>query len=161
MLNRSRIFFLVKTTRITGYPDIDLRCQGNLLFSSDIESELQGRGCTAIHNLGGSCFFNEASCIVAPAMKAIHYTEYVRDRMEFRHIPQQVVEGILLTAIERYFDIETGRFIAVQRVRYHGSYKRLAVAYEEKGEEITAVTVHTVTKRQIQARIKHQRWAPK
>jgi hypothetical protein len=94
-------------------------------------------------------------------MKTIRYTGYMRDRMKFRRIPQQVVEGILVTAIERYFDIETGRFIAVQRVRYYGSYKRFAVAYEEKGEEITAVTVHTVTKRQIQARIQRQRWAPK
>lgn len=94
-------------------------------------------------------------------MTTIHYTEYMRDRMEFRHIPQQVVEGILLTAIERYFDIETGRFMAVQRVRFQGSYKRLVVAYEEKGEEMTAVTVHTVTKRQVQARIQRQRWVPK
>ena len=83
------------------------------------------------------------------------------DRMEFRHIPQLVVEGILLTAIERFFDIETGRFIAVQRVRYQGSYKRLAVVYEEDGDEVTAVTVHTITKRQIQARMKRLRWMPK
>lgn len=60
--------------------------------------------------------------------------------MAFRLIPQQVVEKVLLTAMERYFDIETGRFIAVLRVRYEGSYKRLVVAYEEQGEEITAVT---------------------
>jgi hypothetical protein len=94
-------------------------------------------------------------------MKTIHYTEYMLDRMEFRHVPQQVVESILLTAVERYFDMETGRFIAVQQVRYHGSYKRFAVAYEEKGEAMTAVTVHTVTKRQVQARIQRQRWVPK
>jgi hypothetical protein len=81
--------------------------------------------------------------------------------MEFRHVPLQVVEKVLLTAIERYFDNETGRFMAVQRIRYQGSYKRLAVVYEEKGDEITAVTVHTVTKRQIQARIQRQRWIPK
>jgi len=81
--------------------------------------------------------------------------------MEFRHIPQQVVEGILHTAIERYFDTETGRFIAVQRVSYQGSYKRFVVAYEKKGDEITAVTVHTVTKRQILAKIKRQRWVSK
>ena len=94
-------------------------------------------------------------------MKTIHFTEYMLDRMEFRHISQQVVEGILHTAIEHYFDIETGRFIAVQRVRYQGSYKRFVVAYEEKGDEMTVVTVHTVTKRQVQARIKRQRWVPK
>lgn len=94
-------------------------------------------------------------------MKTIRYTEYLRDRMEFRHVPQQVVEEILLTATECYFDIETSRFMAVQRVRYRGSYKRLVVAYEKKGEEMTAVTVHTVTKRQIQARIRRQRWIPR
>jgi hypothetical protein len=94
-------------------------------------------------------------------MKTIHYTEYMLDRMAFGNVPQQVVDGILLTAMERYFDSETGRFIAAQRVRFHGRYKRFAVTYEEKGEEITAVTVHAVTKRQLEARMKRQRWVPK
>ena len=94
-------------------------------------------------------------------MKTIRYTEYMRDRMEFRRVPRQVVESILHTAIERYLDIETGRFMAVRRVRYQGSYKRLVVAYEEQGNEMTAITVHTVTKRQVQARIQRQRWIPK
>ncbi len=52
-----------------------------------------------------------------------------------------------------------GRGYAV--IHNPGSYKRLVVAYEEKGEELTAVTVHTVTKRQVQARIQRQRWGPK
>ena len=69
-------------------------------------------------------------------MKTIHSTEYMLERMALRHIPPQVVEGILRTAAERYFDIETGRFIAVQRVRYQGGYKRFVVAYEEKGDEM-------------------------
>ena len=51
--------------------------------------------------------------------------------------------------------------MAVQRVKYQGHYKHVVVAYEEKGEETTAVTVHTVTKRPVQARIKRQRWVPK
>jgi hypothetical protein len=132
-----------------------------VLSSSDVESMVQGKGDAAIHNLAACVSLARLRDTVALAMKTIHYTEYMLDRMEFRHVPQRVVEGILLTAIERYFDIETGRFIAVQRVRYHGSYKRLAVAYEEKGGEITAVTVHTVTKRQIRARIQRQRWVTK
>jgi hypothetical protein len=85
----------------------------------------------------------------------------MRDRMEFRRVPQQVVESVLLTATERYFDIETSRFMAVQRVRSQGRYQRFVVAYEEQENEITAVTVHTVTKRQVQARIQRQRWIPK
>ena len=71
--------------------------------------------------------------IVVPSVKTIRYTKYMLDRMEFRRIPRSVVEGILRTAVERYFDIETGRSIAVQRVKYQGRYKRVMVAYEEKG----------------------------
>jgi len=99
--------------------------------------------------------------IVVPSMKTIRYTKYMLDRMEFRRIPRSVVEGILQTAVERYFDIETGRCMAVQRVKYQGHYKHLVVAYEETGVETIAVTVHTMTKRQVQARIKRQRWVPK
>jgi membrane-bound inhibitor of C-type lysozyme len=51
--------------------------------------------------------------------------------------------------------------MAVQRVRYQGSDKRLVVAYEDKGEEMLAVTVQAVTQRQVQARIQRQRWIPK
>lgn len=94
-------------------------------------------------------------------MKKIRYTDYFLERLEFREIPREIVEAMLNKAVERYFDAETGRFIAVQRVKYKGRYKRLLVAYEEEGDEITAVTVHTVTKRQVQARIKRQRWVPK
>ncbi len=94
-------------------------------------------------------------------MKKIHYTDYLLERLKFRRIPRNVVEKILQEATERYFDVETRRFIAVQRVKYNREYKRLMVAYEEKENEITVVTVHTVTKRQVQSRIKRQRWAPK
>ena len=54
-------------------------------------------------------------------MKTIRYTKYMLDRMEFRRIPRSVVEGILQTAVERYFDIETGRCMAVQRVKYQAT----------------------------------------
>jgi len=94
-------------------------------------------------------------------MKEIRYTEYFLDRLEFRHVPKTVAEEILHTAIERYFDVETGRFIAVKRVKYKGRYKRLMVAYERSENEITAVTVHPVTKRQVQSRVKRQRWIPR
>jgi hypothetical protein len=47
-------------------------------------------------------------------MKKIHYTDYFLERLEFREIPREIVEAILNKAVERYFDVETGRFIAVQ-----------------------------------------------
>jgi hypothetical protein len=69
-------------------------------------------------------------------MKKIRYTDYFLERLEFREIPQEVVEAKLSKAVERYFDVETGRFIAVQRVKYKGRYKRLLVAYEEERREM-------------------------
>jgi len=94
-------------------------------------------------------------------MKKIRYTDYFLDRLRVRNIPKAVVAEILHGAIERYFDVETGRFVRVKRVKYKGRYKRLMVAYEETENEMTAVTIHSVTKRQVQSRIKRQRWIPR
>jgi len=94
-------------------------------------------------------------------MKKIRFIDYFLDRLRFREIPEAVVERVLREATQRYTDAETGRYIAVKEVKYGRRRRRLMVAYEEQGNEIIPVTVHPVTKRQVQSRIKRQRWIPK
>jgi hypothetical protein len=94
-------------------------------------------------------------------MVQIRYIDYFLDRLKFRRIPKEVVEKVLQEATERYFDVETSRFIAVKEVKYGRRIRRLMVAYEEHGVEIVPVTAHTVTKRQVNSRIKRLRWIPK
>ena len=94
-------------------------------------------------------------------MKKIRYIDYFLDRLRFRKIPKAVVERILHEATEQYFDAETGRFIVVKEVKYGRRSKRLMVAYVEQENEIIPITVHPVTKRQVQSRIKRLRWIPK
>jgi hypothetical protein len=94
-------------------------------------------------------------------MKKVQYIDYFLDRLRFRKIPQAVAERVLCEATERYFDVETGRFIAIKEVQYGRRKKRLMVAYEEQGNEVTPITVHAVTKRQVQSKIERLRWIPK
>ena len=61
----------------------------------------------------------------------------------------QEIEEIVRHSSERYLDSETRRSIAVGR---HGSAIVL-VPYEESGESLTPITVHTTTRQQISFRL--------
>ncbi|MBC8458636.1 MAG: hypothetical protein H8D67_11640 [Deltaproteobacteria bacterium] len=95
-------------------------------------------------------------------MKEIHYTDYFRYRMQFRHISAGVPEEIYLNATERYFDTETLRDIAVHQVRL-GRRRRaqMMLAYEEYAEHVEFVTIHKINRREINFRIQTGRWIPK
>ncbi len=53
-------------------------------------------------------------------MKEIHYTQHLELRMKLREIPRTLPKKIYQTAVERYFDSETGKMIVVKEVKYKG-----------------------------------------
>ena len=92
-------------------------------------------------------------------MSEIHFTGYFRERMRLRSVPEAAVRKILTESTERYFDLETVRFVALGRARFGRKGARLLmVAYEQQGNILTAVTVHDVTRLQVRAHIKSGRW---
>ena len=94
--------------------------------------------------------------------KEIHYTDYFRYRMQFRRIPDGVPEQIFLHAIERYFDTETQRNIAVHQIRLgRGRRAQIMLAYEEYDDYVEFVTIHKIKRREINFRIRTGRWIPK
>ncbi len=86
--------------------------------------------------------------------KRITWTEYLRHRARTRDYDLKVIEHIVLLSTERYYDTATLRTVAVGR---HD--KRLVlVPYDSDDESITPVTVHAVTRAQIDFRIKTGRF---
>lgn len=65
-----------------------------------------------------------------------------------------IIENILESSPERYFDTATGRRVAVGR---HDS-NLVVVPYEANEEAITPVTIHVTTRQQINFRIKTGRF---
>ncbi len=92
-------------------------------------------------------------------MTEIRFTEYFRERLRLRNVPETIVRKILTESTERYFDVETLRFVAVARASFGRKGARLLmVAYEQEGDILTAVTIHDVTRQQVQARVESARW---
>jgi hypothetical protein len=89
---------------------------------------------------------------VAP--RQIKWTEYLKYRARTRGYDLQVLEQIVRHSIERYYDTATLRMAAVGK---HD--KRLVVVpYDSDENSITPVTVHAVTRPQVNLRIKTGRF---
>jgi len=87
-------------------------------------------------------------------MKII-WSEYIRHRAESRKFDLGKIEEILRYSAERYFDTVTNRLIAVGR---HDE-RLIMIPYEVHGDTIRPITVHAVTRQQINFRIKTGRFS--
>ncbi len=83
------------------------------------------------------------------------WSEYIRHRAESRKFDLGKIEEILRYSAERYFDTETDRLVAVGR---HDE-RLIMIPYEAYGDTVRAVTVHAVTRQQINFRIKTGRFS--
>lgn len=88
-------------------------------------------------------------------MKVI-WTDYLKYRVELRGFELATIEQIVLFSEERYFDTATLRMIAVGR---HTGLL-VMVPYEEEGETVTPVTIHSTTRQQVNLRVKTGRFRP-
>jgi hypothetical protein len=83
-------------------------------------------------------------------MASIIWTDYLKYRASLRGYDLKKLEQILFNSSERYFDTETRRKVVVGR---HGR-QLLIIPFDEDEATFTPVTVHTVTRQQIQFRLR-------
>lgn len=83
------------------------------------------------------------------------WSGYMKYRAESRGFDLGKIEEILRYSAEKYFDIVTNRFIVVGR---HDE-RLIMIPYEKYGDTIRPVTVHAVTRQQINFRLKTGRFS--
>jgi hypothetical protein len=81
-------------------------------------------------------------------------TEYMQYRANTRGFDVKAVESIVRYSDERYFDVETRRYVAIGVHR--GT--TVVIPYEETEADLTAVTVHAITRQQIRFRVNSGRF---
>ena len=84
------------------------------------------------------------------------WTEYFKYRARLRGFDLAIIEEIVRFSEERYFDTATQRMVAVGQ---HGS-RLVVVPYEQAGESMTPVTIHTTARQQIAFRLRTGRFRP-
>ncbi len=87
-------------------------------------------------------------------MATIIWSDYLQYRASLRGFDLARIEEILRYNQERYYDIETGRIIAVGK----DGNGLVAIPYEEEGDTLTPVTIHATTRPQIQLRLRNGKY---
>jgi hypothetical protein len=92
--------------------------------------------------------------IVEKYLMKLVWTDYMRYKARLRGFNLAKIEDVVRYSAERYFDTKTARWIVIGR---HDNWL-VAIPYEAHHETITPITIHTVTRQQIQFRIKTGRY---
>ena len=91
-------------------------------------------------------------------MKNIIYSAHLEFRLGLRQISHSLPLKIYQTSREHYYDKSTGKNVAVQKVRFKGKTREMAVAYEQKLDRIIIITIHPLKTLQKTHRIRSGRW---
>lgn len=89
-------------------------------------------------------------------MTKVAWTEYLKYRARLRGFDPEIIEQIVRFSEERYFDTATQRMVVVGR---HGNLL-IMVPYEQEGEVMTPITVHSTTRQQITLRLRIGKFRP-
>lgn len=84
------------------------------------------------------------------------WTDYLKHRARLRGFDLTTIEQIVRFSEERYFDTTTQRMVTIGRQRS----RVVLIAYEQEGENLTPVTLHTTTRQQITLRLRTGRFRP-
>jgi hypothetical protein len=84
----------------------------------------------------------------------INWTDYMKYRIKLRGFDLVKIEHILKYSDERYFDTSTNRLVVIGK---HGKYL-VMVPYEIDEKTLTPITIHIITRQQINFRIKTGRF---
>jgi hypothetical protein len=87
-------------------------------------------------------------------VRRIIWTEYLKYRAQLRGFELTTVEKIVRFSEERYFDSSTERMVVVGK---HGS-QLVMIPYEEDEETVTPITIHAVTRQQLNLRLQTGRF---
>ncbi len=88
-------------------------------------------------------------------MPTVIWSDYLQYRARLRGFDLEKIEEILRYSGERYYDTETGRFIAVGKHNDH----LVIIPYESNGDSIKPITIHVTTRQQIRFRLKNGRYS--
>lgn len=89
----------------------------------------------------------------------IKYSVHLQVRLALREILKDLPRTILRYARRRYYDIETGLFIAVQQVLLRGKQRNVMIAHRTNDYgDAFIVTIHPLKRNQELNRLASGRW---
>ncbi|GIW48415.1 MAG: hypothetical protein KatS3mg078_2292 [Deltaproteobacteria bacterium] len=88
----------------------------------------------------------------------IKYSKHLENRLSLRKIEYELPKIIFEQSNERYYDEETGHFIAIMEVALYNKLRDVMVAYIIEKDCAKLLTIHPLKKGQKENRVKSGRW---
>lgn len=88
----------------------------------------------------------------------IRYSEHIRNRLTLRKIEYDLTKRIFEQSKERFFDKETGHFVATMKITFYGRIREIMIAYTIEEDYAKLLTIHPLKNEQKENRIKTGRW---
>jgi hypothetical protein len=88
----------------------------------------------------------------------IQYSKHIEQRLRLRGIDYDLPKRIFDQSKERYFDEETGHFIATMKVKLYDEIRDVMIAYVFKEDFVKLLTIHPLKEGQKENRVKTGRW---
>ena len=86
------------------------------------------------------------------------YSEHIKHRLKFRKIDYDLPKIIVEQSEDKYFDRETGHFIAVMNSNLYNKDREEMVVYTLYEDYVTLLTIHPLKEGQKEKRINTGRW---
>jgi len=85
-------------------------------------------------------------------------SKHLRFKMQQPAIPDSVPERIYRESRQRFYNHHSLRQIAVLEVLHRQRWVLMMIAYDQTPEEAEIITIHPITRDQIQERLRSGRW---
>ena len=84
----------------------------------------------------------------------IRWTDYMKYRLQIREFDREKIEEIFANPQEQYYDTATLRNVIVSTI----DRQLVLIPYEKEKDTVIPVTIHAITRKQIDFRIKTGRF---
>jgi tRNA(Ile)-lysidine synthase TilS/MesJ len=88
----------------------------------------------------------------------IEYSKHLKQRLTLRKIEYDLPKKIFEQSNERYFDEETGYFIATMQADIYNKTREIMIAYMKEGDYAKILTIHPLKEGQKENRVESGRW---
>ncbi|MBM3127591.1 MAG: hypothetical protein FJ009_03040 [Chloroflexi bacterium] len=89
----------------------------------------------------------------------IRYSQHLQFKLWTRRIPNDLPERIHRESRQRYFNQHSVRHIAVMETLFQHRRTLMMIAYDQFPDHVEIITIHPITKTQVQDRVQSGRWS--
>jgi hypothetical protein len=89
----------------------------------------------------------------------IRYSQHLQFKLGTRRIPSDLPGRIYRESRQRYFNHYSIRHIAVMETLFQQRRTLMMIAYDQFPDYVEIITIHPITKAQIQDRVQRGRWS--